>query len=151
MWWLQLPERIMWACVCWEDWSYILPSEIHSARCLTFLPPVPSTIVSWWLQLQKFSSSKFPLFPSIYHFYIKHWWPLHFQSLNTLRIRKLFMKYGTFFLTPSNNSCCSHGQVFRSYTHCATTWHTLTWETPLPKTSLTTISRILLRSTCLSR
>ena len=45
-----------------------MPSEIHSARCLTFPLPVPSTIVSWWLQWQEFSPSEFPLPPSLRHF-----------------------------------------------------------------------------------
>ncbi len=53
---------------CWEDLSYVLPSEIHSAECLTFSPPVPSTIVSWWLQWHEFSPSDFPLPPSLRHF-----------------------------------------------------------------------------------
>jgi hypothetical protein len=43
-------------------------SEIHSAKCLTFSLPVPSTIASWWLQWQEFSPSEFPLPPSLRHF-----------------------------------------------------------------------------------
>jgi hypothetical protein len=45
-----------------------LSSEICSTGCLTFSLPVPSTIVSWWLQWQEFSPSEFPLPPSLRHF-----------------------------------------------------------------------------------
>jgi len=54
--------------MCWEERSYVLPSEIHSAGCLTFSLPVPSTFASWWLQWNEFSPSTFPLPPSLRHF-----------------------------------------------------------------------------------
>ena len=58
---------------------------------------------------------------------------------------KLSMKHGTFFPTPFDNSCCSHGQALRVCTQYATMLHTPTWEPLLPRTSSTMTSTILLR------
>jgi len=68
VWWPQLPEHVKWAFFLGGKTDRMFCPLKHSFGCLTFPPPVPSAIASWWLQWQEISPSEFPLPPSLRHF-----------------------------------------------------------------------------------